>query len=108
MLGHVEHAKEALVSATPSPRGIPPRSLAEALLDFEHALSDAAAAMPAWRTDETRAVWESCARAIERSLTEAERLRLEAPSLDYESLVAVLADLIAPLEAFEAAERRIR
>ncbi len=108
MLAQVERAKSELVTATPSPRGIPPRSLAEALIDFELALADASTAMPGWRTDETARPWEACRRAIDLSLAEAERLRLEAPPLDYEGLVAVLADLIAPLDAFDDAERSIR
>jgi hypothetical protein len=108
VLEHVERAKAELVAATPSPRGVPPRSLAEALIDFEHALGSAFDAMPAWRTDDTAETWRSCAEAIERSLAEAERLRIGAPALDYEGLVAVLADLIAPLEAFDGAERSVR
>ena len=38
----------------------------------------------------------------------AERLRLEAPALDFESLVMVLKDLIAPLDVFSDAARLLR
>ena len=42
--------------------------------------------------------------AIVEALRRAERLRLDAPTLDYESLVSVLADLIEPLDVFGEAE----
>jgi hypothetical protein len=93
VLARIERAKADLVSAVPSPRGVPPRPLAEALVAFEEGLRDAVASpdMPApWRA------------AVEEALRRAERLRLEAPALDYEGLVEVLADLMAPLEALEA------
>ena len=40
--------------------------------------------------------------AIQESLERAERLRLEAPPLDYEGLVGALADLLAPLDVLDA------
>lgn len=90
-LARIERAKADLVEAVPSPRGIPGRPLADALASFEEGLREAASArdLPAeWRA------------AIRESLDRAERLRLEAPPLDYEGLVTVLADLMAPLDAF--------
>ena len=93
VLDRVERAKADLVEAVPSPRGVPRRPLAEALAAFEEGLREAAAlADPpaAWRT------------AIDESLRRAERLRLDAPELDYEGLVAVLAELMAPLDALDA------
>jgi hypothetical protein len=105
---HVEGAKRALLTAVPSPRGVPNRPLAEALVEFEAGLVAAVAAMPGPGSPETAGVWASCGDAIARSLDIAERLRLDAPELDYETLVGVLADLMSPLEAFEAAERKLR
>jgi hypothetical protein len=60
---------------------------------FEEGLRDAAA------SPDLPAPWRA---AVEESLRRAERLRLKAPALDYEGLVEVLADLMAPLEALEA------
>ena len=93
VLARIERAKADLVSAVPSPRGVPPRPLAEALVAFEEGLRDAAA------SPDLPAPWRA---AVEESLRRAERLRLKAPALDYEGLVEVLADLMAPLEALEA------
>jgi hypothetical protein len=104
VLEAVESAKAALVRAVPSPRGVP-GPLPECLQAFERGLRDATEKMPGWRTPETEVVWRSCWKGLSEALRRAERLRLEAPPLDYESLVAVLGDLMAPLDPFEAAER---
>ena len=103
----VERAKEDLVAATPSPRGVTAVPLAEALLRFEEGLASARDAMDAWRRSETEEVWAACLEGLEESLRRAERLRLDAPALDYEGLVAKLADLIDPLDAFADAERAL-
>ncbi len=105
---HVERAKRALLTAMPSPRGVPIRPLAEALVEFEAGLVAAVAAMPRPGSRETEVVWTSCGDAIARSLDTAHRLRLDAPALDYEGLVTVLGDLMSPLEAFEDADRSLR
>ena len=64
--------------------------------------------MPAWSAPETAENWGSCSEALDESARRAERLRLEAPPLDFESLVMVLKDLIEPLEVFEDAARLLR
>ncbi|MGH2737398.1 MAG: hypothetical protein ACRDHH_01175 [Actinomycetota bacterium] len=92
VLARIERAQADLVSAVPSPRGIPGRPLAEALLAFEEGLQDATASL-----DETTG-WR---KAVDESLRRAEKLRLEAPALDYEGLVEALADLMEPLETLE-------
>jgi hypothetical protein len=103
----VVRAKDAVTSAVPGPR-TPGRALAEALLEFEGALAEADSLMPAWRVAETEAAWRSCLDGLHESARMAERLRLEAPTLDFENLVIVLKDLIDPLEAFDEAERLLR
>lgn len=105
MLNVVEVAKRELMTAVPSPRGVPARPLAEALLAFEEGLRSARQAMSDGNLSE--AVRRSCGAAVDDALGRAERLRLEAPVLDYEGLVAVLGDLIAPLDAFADAERTL-
>jgi hypothetical protein len=103
----VGKAKDALTSTVPGPR-TPGRPVAEALLEFERALAEARSFMPAWRAPETEETWRSCSGALQESARMAERLRLEAPALDFESLVMVLKDLIAPLEVFDDASRLLR
>ena len=106
-LAAVERGKEELVAAVPSPRGVPPRPLADALLGFETALGDAARTMAEWRNPETEANWGRCRLALAEALRRAERLRLAAPPLDYEGVVTVIGDLIAPLDAFADVDRRL-
>jgi hypothetical protein len=103
IVAEVERAKDELVGAVPSPRGVPGRPIAEAILAFEEALRRASdlvasgeALDPGLRT--------TFGSAIAESLRRAERVRLEAPPLDYETLVTLLGDLIAPLDAFRAVE----
>jgi hypothetical protein len=104
---HIEHGKAALVSAVPTARseGTP---LAEALHEFEEALRAAREKMHAWRRPDTDDSWRACSAALDEAARRAERLRLEAPPLDYEGLVMMLGDLMAPLEAFADAARRLR
>jgi hypothetical protein len=82
---------------------VPGRPLADALMAFEDGLRDAGRSMDGWRTPETEGAWVACRDALGEARSAAERLRLEAPSLDYESLVAVLGDLMDPLDAFDDA-----
>lgn len=83
------------------------RPFADALLAFDEGLRSARDAIAEWRgaPDELR---RRCDAGIVESLRRAERLRLEAPSLDYEALVQTLAALMDPLEVFEEAERALR
>jgi hypothetical protein len=105
--GHVDRAKAALLATVPSPRGAPGAPLAEALVEFEGHLREAAASMDAWRTPGVEEDWAACRSGLDGSLAEAERIRLEAPALDYEGLVAVLGDIMDPLEAFDRVARRM-
>lgn len=107
VLAEVERGKEALVRAVPSPRGHP-GPLAEALLAFEESLARARGHMPGWRGPEAEGPWVRCDEALAEAARRAERLRLAAPPLDYETLVTVLGDLMAPLDAFEDADRALR
>lgn len=103
VLALVERAKEDLVAAMPSPRGIPGVPLGEALLRFEEGLRSAAAEMDGWRGTEIEDPWHGCRLGLDESLRRAERLRLDAPVLNYEGLVAELGDLMGPLEVFTEA-----
>jgi hypothetical protein len=103
----IERGKGALVSAVPGRRseGTP---LAEALHAFESALRQARDGMEGWRTPEIEDSWQACSAGLEEAAQKAERLRLQAPSLDFEGLVMVLGNLIAPLDPFTEAVRRVR
>jgi hypothetical protein len=103
----LEHGKAALVSAVPTARGEGP-PLADALHLFEDALRQARETMGDWRTSETESSWQACSVAVDEAGRRAERLRLEAPPLDYEGLVMTLGDLMAPLDAFADAARQFR
>ncbi len=93
-LHRVETAKRELLIAVPSPRGVPGRPIAEALIAFEERLREAGEILPA-----AHPARDNFRDAIAEALRRAERVRLDAPALDYEGLVTVLADLIEPLDA---------
>ena len=107
VLEEVERAKGVLVTAVPAGRTAPALSPAEALLGFEEGLRSATTRMAAWHSAAPAAHWAACSEALERCLRGAERLRLEAPALDFEGLVTVLGDLMSPLDAFEEARRAL-
>ena len=102
----VERAKAAALAAVPAPRR-EPEPLAAAVVALEGALADAGEALTAW-TEGSAAIRERCREAVEETARRAEWLRLEAPSMDFESLVLVLGDVIAPLDAFVEAEYELR
>ncbi len=106
LLHRVELAKAELVAAVPSPRGVPGRPLAAALLAFEEGLREAAADLDRWPRPDAPVA--DCREAVDESLRRAERLRLQAPDLDHEGLLAQIAELLAPLDAFGAMDRRGR
>ena len=100
MLEVVERAKAAAVSAVPDRRGRA-RPLADALFEFDAELQEARALLSGWAEgDSSRA---ACEAGLAESLRRSEALRMEAPDLGYESLVARLAELLDPLDAFEHA-----
>jgi hypothetical protein len=104
----LERAKAALTSSVPSTR-LPGRPLAETLLEFEEALAEVAATMEAWRDPALEAVWVAADAALTEALARAERLRVEARSpVGFEALIGTIGDLLAPLEAFHAADERFR
>ena len=96
----VERGKAALAGSVPSTR-FAGRPLAEALLEFEEALSAAGRNMRAWRHDEVAEEWEASTRGLRRARDLAARARMEAPPPGgFEDLVGLIGALLAPLEAF--------
>ena len=103
----VEGAKDSIVEALPRARA-PGRSLADALHEFEESLRQASEGMGAWRRPEVEADWRACMDGVERALTLAERLRLQAPDMAFDQLAFTIQDLIAPLDPFQAAAERFQ
>ena len=104
----LEGAKAALTDAVPGTR-LPGRPLAEALWVFETGLREVVERMGAWRAPEVQTEWVAAGAGLTQALALAERLRTEqAEPRGFEELIGVVGDLLAPLEAFEAAAARFR
>lgn len=101
----VEEAKASLVAVVPAGRA-PGAPLADSLAAFEEGLKAARDSLESWPggADEAR---DRCRHGVDEALRRAEKLRLDAPELDYESLVMTLGALLAPLDAFEESDRSI-
>jgi hypothetical protein len=108
VVDHIETAKDAMTSTLPSTRsaGTP---LAEGILELEQRLGSAQALMPTWRHPDLEAEWLACDAGIRESLERARHLREDPPELGgFEGLIWAVDQLLAPLEAFEAAAERFR
>ena len=104
----LEGAKAALTEAVPGTR-LPGRPLGEALWAFETGLGQVRDRMDAWRAPAVEAQWASASAGLAASLALAHRLREEGSKPDgFEGLIGVVGDLLAPLDAFEAAGARFR
>jgi hypothetical protein len=104
----LERAKAALTESVPGTR-LPGRPIAETLWEFETGLREVRTRMDAWRAPEVEEQWSAASAGLDEALALAERLRTDAraPS-GFEALIGVIGDLLAPLEAFEAAAARFR
>jgi hypothetical protein len=108
LVPELERAKAALTDAVPGTR-VSGRPLAEALWAFETGLREAEERMGAWRTPEVETEWIAAQSGLAEALGMAERLRTRAAQPPgFEELIGVIGDLLAPLEAFEAAAARFR
>jgi hypothetical protein len=108
VVDQVEAAKAAMTSTVPSTR-LPGTPLAEAIAEFEDDLRHARELMPAWRHPDVEDEWLACEAGIDESLQRAARLREDPPELGgFEGLIWVVDQVLAPLEAFEAAAERFR
>ena len=95
----VERGVSALTQSVPSTR-FGGRPLVDTLLEFEEALADAAARMPAWRRPEVEGAWAHADAGLRLARRRAERVRTEAPDPGgFEGLIGLIGDLLAPLEA---------
>jgi hypothetical protein len=108
VVDQVEAAKEAMTATVPSTR-LPGTPLAEAIAEFEEHLARAKELMPAWRHPDVENEWLACEEGIDGSFERARRLREDPPELGgFEGLIWVVDQVLAPLEAFEAAAERFR
>ncbi|HJR96965.1 MAG TPA: hypothetical protein VJ979_03575 [Actinomycetota bacterium] len=83
--------------------------LAEGILGLEQRLTAAKELMPAWWHPELEDEWLACNAGIRESLERARRMREDPPELGgFEGLIWAVDQLLAPLEAFEAAAERFR
>lgn len=105
MAAEVERAKDALVAAVPASRR-EPEPLTTSVLAFEEGLAAALMALEAWDGAPPH-LRERCRTAIEEASRRSESLRLQAPSLEFEGLVLVLGDVIAPLDALGDVEHEL-
>jgi len=104
----LERAKAALTGSVPGTR-LPGRPLAETLLQFEEGLREVAGGMHGWRAPEVEEAWLVASTGLDEARSLAERVRVEAPPpVGFEGLIGLIGDLLAPLEAFAAAEERFR
>jgi hypothetical protein len=104
----LERAKAALTESVPGSR-LPGRPLGETLWEFETGLREVGAGMDGWRAPEVEEQWSAASAGLGEALELAERLRTEARApVGFEGLIGVIGDLLAPLEAFEAAAARFR
>jgi hypothetical protein len=108
VVAEVEAGKGAMTSTVPSTR-LPGTPLAEAIAVLEDHLGRAKELMPAWRHPDVEEAWLACESAIGESLERARKLREDPPELGgFEGLIWVVDQVLAPLEALEAAAERFR
>jgi hypothetical protein len=98
VVASVERGSAALTESVPSTR-FGGRPLVDTLLEFEEALGEAAARMPAWRRPEVEDAWLRADAGLRSARERAERLRTEAPDPGgFEGLIGLIGDLLAPLQ----------
>jgi hypothetical protein len=104
----LEAAKAALTASVPGTR-LPGRPLAETLAEFEEGLRRVREGMDEWRDPELEDAWLGASAGLDEALALAERIRIGAPDPGgFEGLIGLISDLLAPLDAFRAADERFR
>jgi hypothetical protein len=79
------------------------------LSEFERDLGHVRAQMDGWRAPEVERAWLDASDGLDESLGLARRIRTEGVSpKGFEGLIALIGDLLAPLEAFDEAAERFR
>ena len=79
------------------------------LSEFEDGLREVRDGMDAWRSADVEPEWEACSRGLDEALELADRVRTEGVQPEeFEGLIGLIGDLLAPLDAFERASTRFR
>ena len=108
LVAELERAKAALTEAVPGTR-MPGRPLAECLVGFEDGLHAVERRMDRWRSPEVEQVWAGASASLREALALAQRVRMQGlEPVGFEGLIGLIADLLAPLEAFGVAIERFR
>ena len=106
VLDEIEPAKAGLTEVVPGTR-LPGRPLDDALAEFVVRLTRARELMPAWRRPELEDEWSACAAGLALALDRATQLLDDGyEASGFGSLVALVEDLLDPLEPFSQAEDR--
>ena len=104
----LEPAKAGLTDVLPGTR-MPGRPLADALAAFEAGLGEAGPRMEGWRVPPLEDEWTACRDGLGAASALARRARAEEPDLaGFEGLLALVEQLLDPLEPFADAEERFR
>lgn len=108
LIPKLDRARDALTASVPGTR-LPGRPLGETLLEFEEELREVRRGMDAWRAPEVESVWARAGEGLDAALALADRTRRRAAEPGgFEQLIGLIGDLLAPLEAFDAAADRFR
>jgi hypothetical protein len=106
VLGEIEPAKAGLTEVVPGTR-LPGRPFDDALAEFVARLTRARDMMRAWRRPELEDEWSACAAGLALALDRATQLLDDGyEASGFGSLVALVEDLLDPLEPFSQAEDR--
>jgi hypothetical protein len=102
----VEQARRALLGCLPVGR-VDPAPVPVGLDLLRDELQAVTADLDAWRVDEVADAWAACRDAVEESLQAIPRAHhVAATSGELEELLGAVADVVEPLDAWGAAERR--
>lgn len=108
VVAELERARSALAEAVPGTR-IPGRPLAECLVGFEDGLHAVEKGMDLWRSPQVEQVWAGASEGLGEALCLAQDVREQGREpVGFEGLIGLIADLLAPLEAFGDAVERFR
>jgi len=108
LVADLERAKTALTEAVPGTRMLG-RPLAECLVAFEDGLHAVEQGMDLWRSPEVEQVWLGASEGLYVALSLAECVRVQGREpVGFEGLIGLIADMLAPLEAFGVAVERFR
>lgn len=106
---HVDLAQRAMLRCVPSSARSVALPLAVGADTLRLALSDAAAAMPAWRHPLLEREWLACRTALDETLAGVDSAVARAGSTEeLEDALTAVQDLLDPLHAFVDAEEALR